>query len=187
MDSPNTDTPPIKKQGISTETSKINQTKKAEGDLNTEIYQHIDDKLTSMEKHLEASLLASLSESITKSVTDSLKDIINNSLKTALDTMSKNVDKAIEKNPTVIHHGEQIDSLETENLLLKSKVQTMEGEHQQMKKKLSEIEKRSLQHNLIFRGIQEDEWEKEPTSRAKLYSKLAYLYSDQHEKSKTKK
>ena len=190
IDSPNSDTPPNKKHGISTEAGALEKNKskkKNEEDLSTDTYQHIDNKLNSMEKHLEASLSASLSESITKSVTDSLKDIIDNSLKEALDTMSKNVNKAIEENPTVIQHGEQIDSLETENLLLKSKVQNMEGEQQQMKKKLSEIEKRSLQNNLIFRGIQEDEWEKEPTSRAKLYSELAILYSGHQEKNKPSK
>ena len=198
MDSPNAETPPTKKHELSAEhktkkkedpkkTDETKTTENREEDLDSDTYQHIDDKLNSMEKRLEASLSASLSESITKSVTDSLKDIIDNSLKVALDTMSKNVYQAIEKNLTVIQHGEQLDSLETENLLLKSKVQTMEREQQQMKKKLSEIEKRSLQNNLIFRGIKEEEWEKELTSIAKIHNELAHLYSKQQDKSTSKK
>ena len=176
MESPTRNSPPAKKQ----------ETTKDEEVLDPGTYQHIDTKLDSMEKRLGASLSASLSESITKSVTDSLKDLIDNSLKTALDTMSKNVDKAIEKNPTVVQHGEQIDSLETENLLLRSKVQTMEGEHISMKKKLSEIEKKSLQHNLMFKGIEEEEWEKESVSRSKVYSELCKLFSGSSNSEKLK-
>ena len=125
MDSPNRNSPPPKKI----------ETSKDADELNPDTYQHIYTKLNSMERRLEASLSAGLSESITRSVTDSLKDLIDKSLKTALDTMSKNVDKAIENNPTVVQHGEQLDSLETKNLLLKSRVQTMEGEQLHMKKK----------------------------------------------------
>ena len=182
MESPTRNSPPAKKQGTEQGIAKNEE----EEELNPETYQHIDNKLNSMEKRLEASLSASLSESITKSVTDSLKDLIDNSLKTALDTMSKNVDKAIEKNPTVIQHGEQIDSLETENLLLKSRVQTMEGEHSNMKKKLSEIEKKALQQNMIFKGIEEDEWEEEAVSRTKIYSELCKLFNGNSDGAKLK-
>ena len=87
-----------------------------------------------MEKRLETSLSASLSVSITASVTAGLKGLIDSSLKEALETMSIKVNEVISDHPTVIQHGEQIDSLETENLLLKSKVSKMEGETSNMKK-----------------------------------------------------
>ena len=128
-----------------------------------------------MERRLESALSASLSESITKSVTASLKTIIDSSLKKALDTMSKNMDKAIDQNPTVKHHGEQLDSLETENMILKTKVRTMEGKQKQMDKKICEMERKSLQNNLIFKGIPETEWEKEAVSKQKVYQELAKI------------
>ena len=78
-----------------------------------------------------------LSSNITASVTEGLKSIINSSVKEALETIKRSVDEAIDSNPTVITHGEQIDSLETKNLLLKSKVQDMEGEHKNFKTKLN--------------------------------------------------
>ena len=48
--------------------------------------------------------------------------------------MSNKVNEVINEHPTVVHHGEQIDSLETENLILKTKVLKMEGETSNMKK-----------------------------------------------------
>ena len=75
--------------------------------------------------------------------------------------MKQSVDTAIETNPTVVQHGEQLDSLETENLLLKAKVSTMEGQQTQMKRRIVNIENRALLQNLIFRGITEEEREKE--------------------------
>ena len=112
---PSMDSPPTKKQ-------EMENTNLPDETLDQDTYKHIDTKLTDMEKRLETALTASLSESITKNVTAGLKTIIDSSLKEALDTMSKNVNKAIEENPTVIQHSEQIDSLETENMMLKTKV-----------------------------------------------------------------
>ena len=115
--------------------------------LNTSLepntYQHIDTKLTDMERRLEAALTAILSENLTRSVTAGLKGIIDTSLKEALVTMSKNVDKAIEENPTVKLHGEQIDSLETDNMMLRTKVHTMEGNQKQITKKITDMERKS--------------------------------------------
>ena len=141
------------------------------------VCKHLDSQLNEMEKCLETSLTASLSASITANVTAGLKDLIDNSLKNALETMKKSVDEAIEENPTVKMHGEQIDSLETENIILKNKVHKIEGENKQIKQRLTNIECRSLQQNLIFRGISEEQWEKETTTRHKVYVELINLIS----------
>ena len=138
---------------------------------------HLDSQLNEMEKRLETSLTASLSASITANVMAGLKDLIDNSLKNALETMKKSVDEAIEENPTVKMHGEQIDSLETENIILKNKVNKIEGENKHIKQRLTNIECRSLQQNLIFRGISEEQWEKETTTRHKVYVELVNLVS----------
>ena len=92
------------------------------------VCKHLDNQLSDMERRLETSLTASLSASITASVTAGLKGLIDSSLKEALETMSNKVNEVIDDHPTIIHHGEQIDSLETENLLLRSKVMQMEDE-----------------------------------------------------------
>ena len=139
------------------------------------VCKHLDNQLSDMEKRLETSLSTSLSASITASVTAGLKGLISSSLKEALDTMSKKVDEAIEEHPKIVHHSEQIDSLETENLLLKSKVTRMEGEASQFKKRLVSIESRALANNIIVRGIPEDEWEKESTTRHKVSTELKKL------------
>ena len=79
------------------------------------VCKHLDTQLSDMEKRLETSLTASLSASITASVTAGLKDLIDSSLKEALETMSNKVNEVIDDHLTIIHHGEKIDSLETEN------------------------------------------------------------------------
>ena len=42
-------------------------------------------------------------------------------------------------------------------------------------KKLTEMERKSLQNNLIFKGIREEEWEKESSSKAKIYKELSKI------------
>ena len=145
------------------------------------VCKHLDTQINEMEKHLETSLSASLSASITANVTAGLKDLIDSSLKTALETMKKSVDEAIEENPMIKMHGEQIDSLETENIILKNKVSIIEGENKQIKQRLANIECRSLQQNLIFRGISEEQWEKETTTRHKVYVELTNLISTEED------
>ena len=108
-------------------------------------------------------------------MTAGLKDLIDSSLKEALETMSNKVNDIIDEHPTVVHHGEQLDSLETENLILKTKVTKMEGEASNLKKRLETIESRALENNLIIQGLDEEEWEKESTTRNKIYSELIPL------------
>ena len=139
------------------------------------VCKHLDSQLTDMEKRLKASLSASLSASIAASVTAGLKGLIDDSLKTALETMTKTVNETIDEHPTIKQHGEQLDSLETENLILKNKVSCIEGENSQMKHRLANIESRALQHNIILRGVPEEDWEKESTTRHKVYIELSYL------------
>ena len=97
------------------------------------VCKHLDTQLIDMEKRLETSLTASLSASITASVTAGLKGLIDDSLKTALETMTKTVNETIDEHPTIKQHGEQLDSLETENFLLKNKVSRIEGENSKIK------------------------------------------------------
>ena len=139
------------------------------------VCKHLDNQLTDMEKRLEASLSASLSASITASVTAGLKGLIDDSLKTALETMTNTVNETIDKHPTIKQHGEQLDSLETENIILRDKVSLIEGENSKMKHRLASIESRALQHNIIIRGITEEDWEKESTTKSKAYTELAHL------------
>ena len=139
------------------------------------VCKHLDNQLSDMEKRLETSLSTSLSASITASVTAGLKGLISSSLKEALDTMSNKVNEVIEEHPKIIQHSEQIDSLQTENLLLKKKVTKMEGEASLFKKKLASIKSRALANNIIIQGIPEDEWEKESTTRHKVSTELRQL------------
>ena len=183
MDSPNKESPPNKKHEAEAEST---EEAKPANVLDKEAYQHIDTKLNEMEKRLESALSASLSKSISKSVTAGLQTIIDSSLKAALDTMSKNVDKAIEQHPTVKQHGEHLDSLETENMILKTKVRTMEGKQKQMDKKISEMERKLLQNNLIFKGIPETEWEKESVSKQKVFQELTKLTTGDTDQAKLK-
>ena len=161
-------TPPSNDKRNNVETSTSTPT-------SNKVCKHLDTQISDMEKRLETSLSASISASITASVTAGLKGLIDSSLKEALETMSNKVNEVINEHPTVVQHGEQLDSLETENLILKTKVSKIEGETSIMKKRLETFESRALANNLIIRGLNEDEWEKESTTRNKIYSELISL------------
>ena len=89
--------------------------------------EHFDTQMSEMETRLTSN--------ITASVTAGLRAIIDSSVKEALETIKNSVDEAIESHPTIKTHSEQLDSLETENILLKSKVSAMEGEAEKAENK----------------------------------------------------
>ena len=153
------------------EKEKGNNTKHKKNDLVT--MEHFDTQMSEMESRL--------TNNITASVTAGLRAIIDSSVKEALETIKNSVDDAIQSNPTIKNHSEQIDSLETENILLKSKVSVMEGEQKKLRSKLNQIENKSLQQCIIIKGIKEEEWEKEATSKNKIYKELSYLVSPDRE------
>ena len=176
----NSGSPPAKKENkeILNEPDAINEQKTNTNSTtpsSERVCKHLDTQLSDMEKRLESSLSASLSTSITASVTAGLKGLIDSSLKEALETMSNRVNEVIDEHPTIVQHGEQINSLEMENLLLKSKVTKMEDETSSMKRRLVNMETRALANNLIIRGIPEDERERESTTRNKIYVELIPL------------
>ena len=167
--------PPTKKMDRDETTPPTDKTEACKMPTSDKVCKHLDTQLSDMEKRLETSLTASLSASITASVTAGLKGLIDSSLKEAMETMSNKINEVIDEHPTVVQHGEQLDSLETKNLILKSKVSKMEGEASHLKKRLETIESRALENNLIVRGLNEEEWEKESTTRNKIYSELIPL------------
>ena len=166
-----------REENVSPTTKKLDKEETTQS--SEKVCKHLDNQFSDMEKRLETSLSTSLSASTMASVTAGLKGLISSSLREALDTMSKKVNEVIEEHPKIIQHSEQIDSLETENLLLKNKVIKMEGEASHFKKKLASIESRALANNIIIRGIPEDRWEKESTTRHKVSIELKQLTSVQ--------
>ena len=173
------ETPPAKRQDprdLDTtknpkEKEKGKNTKHEKDDLVT--MEHFDTQMSEMENRL--------TNNITASVTAGLRAIIDSSVKEALETIKNSVDDAIQSIPTIKNHSEQLDSLETENILLKSKVSVMEGEQKKLRSKLNQIENKSLQQCIIIKGIKEEEWEKEATSKNKIYKELSYLVSPNRE------
>ena len=161
-----TELPPAKRQEPpKSETPKEHDNRPKQKELVT--MDHFDTQMSEMETRL--------SRNITESVTAGLRVIIDTSVKEALEKIQKSVNDAIESNPTVKNHGEHLDSLETENLILKSKVKVMEGEQKKLQSKISKIEDRALQHCVIVRGIKEEEWEKENITQEKVYKELAVV------------
>ena len=174
------ETPPAKRQDPrekestpkdSNKNPKEKHSKHEKDDLVT--MEHFDTQMSEMESRL--------TNNITASVTAGLRAIIDSSVKEALETIKNSVDDAIQSNSTIKNHSEQLDSLETENILLKSKVSVMEGEQKKLRLKLNQIENKSLQQCIIIKGIKEEEWEKEAVSKDKIYKELAYLVSPDRE------
>ena len=130
----NSGSPPTKKENRETVKESGGEPEQKTTPSSERVCKHLDTQLSDMEKRLETSLTASLSASITASVTAGLKGLIDSSLKEAMETMSNKVNEVIDDHPTIVHHGEKIDSLETENLLLKMKVVKMEKDTTSMKR-----------------------------------------------------
>ena len=73
----------------------------------------------------------------------------------------------------MINKGKEISSLVEENMKLNIKVSQLELEHDKLNQKLKQMEQRSLDSNLIIKGIPESKWEKEHEVKSKVYNELS--------------
>ena len=70
--------------------------------------------------------------------------------------MQATICTAVQNNPTRKSHSEAIQGLRSENLRLNRKVQQLTEEHGRIKKQLTKIETKNLEHCLIIRGLSEE-------------------------------
>ena len=139
---------------------------------------------------LTASLTTSLSESLSKSLKDSLKEdmknMIDSSLAGAIESMNNASARMTESSNLMSKQGEAISELQEENKKLNRRLFNLETTNKKLTSKITAIENRSLENNLIIKGIADEKWEKEGTSVAKVYREIsATIEADDQEKRMT--
>ena len=114
--------------------SMLEEIKKMEERLSEKITSNKDKEISELEERLN----------------NNIRSTINASIKDALKVMQTTICTAVQNNPTIKSHSEEIQGLKNKNLRLNRKVQQLTAEHGRMKKQLTKIETKSLEHCLII-------------------------------------
>ena len=115
---------------------------------------------------------------------NNIRSTINASIKDTLKVMQTTICTAVQNNPTIKSHSEEIQGLKNENLRLNRKVQQLTAEQGRMKKQLTKIETKSLEHCLIIRGLPEEPKETDQMMCDKLHNSLATIMQGETEEEK---
>ena len=123
-------------------------------------------ELKELEKRLNTSMLININNCITeafKPIKDSIEKIVNSSVK-------------------IDHQDNEIKRLNTENATLKSQVTELQNDVSSIKSKLHQLENKSLENNLIFRGIGECLNETEDALKDLIHQCIAdtFNFHDEH-------
>ena len=70
--------------------------------------------------------------------------------------MQTSICTAVQNNPLIQSHNQEIKGLQEENFWLNRKVQQLSAEQVKMKRQLNKIETKNLDRSMIIRGITED-------------------------------
>ena len=82
-----------------------------------------------------------------------IRSTIDTSIKDALKVMQTTICTAVQNNPVIQSHSSEIKDLREENFRLNRKVQQLTAEQGRMKRQITKIEHKNLEHSLIIRGI----------------------------------
>ena len=148
--------------------SMLEEIKKMEERLSEKITSNKDKEISELEERLN----------------NNIRSTINASIKDALKVMQTTICTAVQNNPTIKSHSEEIQGLKNENLRLNRKVQQLTAEHGCMKKQLTKIETKILEHCLIVRGLPEEPKETEKMMCDKLHNSLATIMQGETEEEK---
>ena len=136
-----------------------------------------DNDLKAMEKRITENVTIGLKEDMKQLMKDSMKDtmkeMIDTSLKSAIDSMNAASKRMDECSTNMMSKSVEINALFEENAKFNIKVSQLETEQEKLNKRLKMIEARSLESNLIIKGISETKWEKEHEIKAKIYNELS--------------
>ena len=135
--------------------------------------------------NLTASLTTSLSASLSASLKEDMKEMIDSSLAGAIETMNNALARMTESS-NAMNKNVVIKELQEENKQLNRRLFKLETVHTKLTSKMSAIENRTLENNLVFRGISDEKWEKEATSVNKVYQEIGLTIVADTEEERTK-
>ena len=95
----------------------------------------------------------------------------------AIERVTASVNKIIEANPVIQTHSNTIAELQKDSTQTQTNVNRIGKDQEELKAKLISIENRTLINCLVFRGLPENEYEKESKTRKKIKEALKNLIS----------
>ena len=146
----------------------LEEIKKMEERLSEKITSNKDKEISELEERLN----------------NNIRSTIDASIKDALKMMQATICTAVQNNPTIKSHSKEIQGLRNENLRLNRKVQQLTEEHGDMKKQLTKIETKRLEHCLIIWGLPKELKETEQMIHDKLHTSLTTIMQGKTEKEK---
>ena len=133
-------------------------------------------EMKGMEQRLTASMKESRDEELQKMeerIKANMKSIVDSSINAAIQQLNNSISTVVDSNPTISAHTTKLLELEKENKRLSRTLQTLSSEQSKLKAQLNKIEKKSLDHSIIIRGIQEQYKETDSMLRESIFTELS--------------
>ena len=107
---------------------------------------------------------------------------INKCIAEALKLIKDSIEKIVNSSAKIDHQDTEIKCLTTENATLKSQVTELQNDVSSIKSKLHQLENKSLENNLIFKGIGECLNETEDALKDSIHQCIAdtFNFHDEH-------
>ena len=109
---------------------------------------------------------------------------INKCIAEALQPIKDSIEKIVNSSTQIDSHDNEIKRLNVENSVLKTQVSELRNDMESMKSKLNQLENKSLEFNLIFRGVEESLNETEDVLKDKIHRIVLNTYNYQDEQSR---
>ena len=83
-------------------------------------------------------------------------------------------------------HIEDVNELKVQHKNMERKLTRVEQENESLKQKLTNLEDKMLEHNIVLSGIEEEQWEEEDSRMDKVNCELAKLFTGETQDEATK-
>ena len=118
-----------------------------------------------------------LENNLTMNLTQNLRSIIDESVNKAIERVTASVNKIIEANLVIQTHSTAIPELQKDSVKTQTSENKLNKDQEDLKAKLISIENCTLENYLVFRGLPQNEYEKESETRKKIKETLKNLIS----------
>ena len=81
-------------------------------------------------------------------------------------------------------HAREVEEIKVQQVELKSRLSRVERENESLKQKITLMEDKMLEHNIVITGISEDKWEDPEPRKDKVCTVLASLMEGDNQKEK---
>ena len=109
---------------------------------------------------------------------------INKCIAEALQPIKDSIEKIVNSSTQIDSHDNEIKRLNVENSALKTQVSELRNDMESIKSKLNQLENRSLECNLIFRGVEESLNETEDVLKDKIHRIISETFNYHDEQSR---